>query len=127
MGDFIEEGMKFVIRLNNSRKPTITDKKGNRIELYLGKGKSKSEYCRRMEERIQKAFMGYNKYRTGRGFKDIQSEDEDRGEFPGPERYFKDKQDNEQEAGEHGEDDSTSFACLCNRFFGGRRNQRQGL
>ena len=39
MVDFIEEGMKFVIRLNNSRKPTITDKKGNRIDLYVSKGK----------------------------------------------------------------------------------------
>ena len=25
--------------------------------------------------------MGYNQYRVGRGFKDIQSEDEDRGKF----------------------------------------------
>ena len=39
MVDFIEEGMKFVIRLNNSKKPIITDKKGNRIELSLSRGK----------------------------------------------------------------------------------------
>ena len=38
MIDFIEEGMKFVIRLDNSKRPTITNETGNRIELYLTKG-----------------------------------------------------------------------------------------
>jgi hypothetical protein len=39
MSDFIEEGMNFVIRLNTSKKPTITDEKGNKIELELTVGK----------------------------------------------------------------------------------------
>ena len=38
MRDFIEEGMKFVIRLDNSKKPTIRDERGNKVELCLRKG-----------------------------------------------------------------------------------------
>lgn len=39
MEDFVEEGMEFVIRLNTSKKPTITNEEKNKIELYLVPGK----------------------------------------------------------------------------------------
>ena len=39
MEDFVEEGMKFVIRLNTSKRPTITDEEENKMELYLVFGK----------------------------------------------------------------------------------------
>jgi hypothetical protein len=39
MEDFVEEDMKFVIRLNTSKRPAISDEKKNKIGLYLVPGK----------------------------------------------------------------------------------------